>query len=441
MKQGENLVEQPKLRSPEVQDLVSKKPTWPLRWGSLFILSLIVAAFFLARWIKYPEVIEGFVQLSLKEAPLEIVSVEAGILEELRVKDGAEVTANTILARLKEPLDPAMVLSLKPFLSDLKDSVENDQLFSDFYRPKISNGGILQENLSELFKTLAHYQALLKDSLLIQSLAFMKTEINQHRQLYTVLYKKKRLAERVLRNAKEDFAGDEYLYKQEVLSKMQYFEERNQLTKQELAVEDLRKEIIENDIRLSHLEKEKLELQRQYQQDITTSKGELLKQIEGLSNRIYAWEEGKLFKANFSGKIRYRQKLREGQYLQAGEPLMVLIPPGQSYLGRLEIRARGQGKVQVGQKLFVKLDNFPSAEFGELLAQVSQVSELPSEAKANTEDTYWVYFELQGPLVSTYKKQINGAAIMTGTGRVITEDLSLLSRIFAPLKEMWKRQG
>jgi hypothetical protein len=92
------------------------------------------------------------------------------------------------------------------------------------------------------------------------------------------------------------------------------------------------------------------------------------------------------------------------------------------------------GKVKTGQKVNIKLANFPYTEFGMLTGKVKSISLVPDQGK------YFVEIELTNGLKTNYNKQLPFFQEMTGTAEIITEDMRLIERIIAPMRSMYKEK-
>ena len=90
-----------------------------------------------------------------------------------------------------------------------------------------------------------------------------------------------------------------------------------------------------------------------------------------------------------------------------------------------------------GQKVNIRLQNFPENEYGILRGTVKNISLVPvqtGEAAAN----YSVEISLSNGLITTYKKELPYLSDMQGQADIITEDISLLERFFLPMKKILK---
>ncbi len=91
-------------------------------------------------------------------------------------------------------------------------------------------------------------------------------------------------------------------------------------------------------------------------------------------------------------------------------------------------RYQNFGKVKVGQKVQVYLDNYPYEEHGTLAAKVEDFSELPQQGY------YRVIISFPQGLKTQYGKMISAQQHLQGQADIITEERRLLERLFDKLK-------
>ena len=125
--------------------------------------------------------------------------------------------------------------------------------------------------------------------------------------------------------------------------------------------------------------------------------------------------------------------------MKAGEVLVTVVPDDQiRVIGKILLPPHGAGKVQVGQAVNVKLDNYPYMEYGMLKASIRSISLVPVQHPDGTR-VYSLEVAFPAPLVTTSRKQLSFTHEMTGTAEIITEDLRLLDRFWKPVKSLFVR--
>ncbi|WP_420552644.1 HlyD family efflux transporter periplasmic adaptor subunit [Tenacibaculum aiptasiae] len=124
----------------------------------------------------------------------------------------------------------------------------------------------------------------------------------------------------------------------------------------------------------------------------------------------------------------------KNQTVKTGELIFIVVPTeGNSFIGKIKAPAANSGKIKKGQKVQIKLLNYPSDEFGELNGTVKSISLIPNE-----EGSYLIDVDLPQDLKTTYGKKIAFRQEMKGTANIVTEDLRLIERFFYQLRNIIK---
>lgn len=85
------------LRSSAVQEILGLVPNWMIRWGNTLILFLIIGAFSISYFVKYPTTITCKVALSTAESTENLYAGIDGTFSKLNVPDGARVNSEELL--------------------------------------------------------------------------------------------------------------------------------------------------------------------------------------------------------------------------------------------------------------------------------------------------------------------------------------------------------
>ncbi len=154
-----------------------------------------------------------------------------------------------------------------------------------------------------------------------------------------------------------------------------------------------------------------------------------------LKKALKDWELQYAFIGSINGKVSYLQVWSENQFIQSGETLFSIVPTdSNSFIGKLKAPAQNSGKIKIGQKVNIRLANYPDREFGIIEGKVKNISLTPDK-----EGNLLIDIELPKGLETSYKKEIEFQQEMIGTADIITEDLRLIERLLYQFRDIFKR--
>ncbi|MDD4109877.1 MAG: HlyD family efflux transporter periplasmic adaptor subunit, partial [Prolixibacteraceae bacterium] len=119
-------------------------------------------------------------------------------------------------------------------------------------------------------------------------------------------------------------------------------------------------------------------------------------------------------------------------YVTAGQVVFTVVPEINFRLaGRAEVPITGSGKIEPGQKVNIKLDNYPHMEYGIVEGRVKNISKVPVTTEKGA--YYTVEVELVNNMVTNYKRELPFNQEMQGLGEIITKERRMMERIVEPL--------
>lgn len=148
-------------------------------------------------------------------------------------------------------------------------------------------------------------------------------------------------------------------------------------------------------------------------------------------NGSFSGNMKKIFLINYS----LMEKIADKKNGVTTEELVFYIQPGNSaYYLELMVAQKGFGKIKNGQKVIVRVDGYPSEEFGTLSARINYVSPIP-----NRSDSFALKANLQNGLQTNYGKLILGNNSLTAHVDIITDNRRLIDRFMGQLRQTFKR--
>jgi multidrug efflux pump subunit AcrA (membrane-fusion protein) len=114
----------PELHSEEIQEIISRPPSWLVRSGISLFLALL-SIFFASCWmIKYPDVIPATFTLVASNAPRPVITRSDGKLQRILVRDGQYVNQRKILAFMESTASLDQINLLEKHIQQLATNIE-----------------------------------------------------------------------------------------------------------------------------------------------------------------------------------------------------------------------------------------------------------------------------------------------------------------------------
>lgn len=419
------------LRSEEFQEVLGSVPSWILRRGITVIAIIIIVFLGGSAIFKYPDTIATTMTLTGTTPPATLVAKSAGRLKELNVTDNQAVQSGYCLAVIENPAKTNDILSLKQYLLAL--NMDSIVALPD---KKLSLGNV-QALYSSFYITLFDYQEFKRLSYYIQKIDFMSLRIEQYKASLKNVTGQRNIAREQLVLSKQQFSRDSLLNKKGVISQEDLEQSRSKFLQTRLSLEDINSTLQETEIQITQMQESLLDTEHQYIEKKNTYETELRTYASQLLAEIQLWEQTYAFISPINGQVTFTSYWAENQNLSLGESVFNIVPDKSGLLmGKASMPMTRSGKVKPGQKVNIRFANFPDNEFGIVKGIVSSISLVPSQ-NLDDKTNYIVEIELPDGLLTTYKKQLPYLPQMQAQADIITDDMSLLERLFMPLRKIW----
>lgn len=421
------------LRSEEVQDILTKVPHWMIRWGTVLIFVILFMLFFVSWFIKYPDVVNTEIVITTNIPPEKIVSKTSGRIEAILVKDKSIVEKNTTLAIIENTANYKNVFLLKKIVDEY--NINDPKKEFPFALLKNTQLGEIESAYAVFQKD---YQAQqLNESLHpyeVENRAQISEKI-QIKERLDILQQQKLLNESELQLQKNEIARFETLFNKGIISaqemeakKLGYLQAQKSYKSLLTSISQLRSALIDNtkSSQSSHINSTK--------EEVNLERG-MAQSFYQLKKVIKDWELNYTLKSSVSGVVTFLQVWTENQTINTGDNVFSIIPDAKNgFVGKVKAPALNSGKIKVGQKVNIRLANFPDREFGVLYGKIQNISLVPDK-----DGNLLLDVALPNGLKTSYKKQIVFQQEMKGSAEIVTEDLRLLERILYQFKSIFEQ--
>jgi multidrug resistance efflux pump len=416
------------IRSEAVQEILTAVPNWMIRWGNTLILSLILLLLIISWFVKYPDIIITQAVVTTETPPEKIYARTSGKIQHLLVNDRSIIKAGTPLAIIENPA----VYEDVYFLKSIIDTIHHEKTHFDFpidqipilFLGSIESDFTLFENAYlqyRLNKKLKPYENEKRANV---------SSIKQMKNRLTALQNQKELNRVELSFKEKDLQRYETLFEKGVISAQEFENKQRDFLQAQRNFSSLSLSIsqLEEAIQMGYKTANSTEISK-IRDEISLLKS-VIQSFNQLKKAIKDWELQYVLKANMGGKVTFLNVWNENQYVRSGDLVFTVVPQGQSnFIAKLKAPIRNSGKIKRGQKVHIKLDNYPDDEFGVLNGEIASISSIP-----DLEGFYHIDALLPDKMITSYNKKIDFRQEMTGTGEIVTEDLRLIERFFYQLK-------
>lgn len=427
------ILEDIELRSEEIQEILTKVPHWMIRWGNVLFLLLIIMLLVISWFIKYPDIIASEALITTSVPPQKEYSRISGKLNTIFVNDSDDVIKNQPLAIIENTAIYEDVFLLKSVIDKIKVNNKSFSFPIDSL-PVLFLGEI--ESQFALFEN-SYIQYLLNKQLkpFENEVLANNYSISELNRRLKNLQSQREINKTELEFKEKDLLRNKSLFDKGVISAQDYENRQLEYTQAKRSYKNF-------ELSISQLKEGIINARKSFKgAEINRVKGEiiLLKNVIQTFNQLKKglkdWENKYLLKSNIKGKVSFLNYWNINQTVAQGDLVFTIIPnENSSFIAKLKTPAQNSGKIKKGQKVNIKLENYPDSEFGVLSGIVNKVSFLPDE-----KGLYLVLVDLPKELITSYNKEIEFKQEMRGTAEIITEDLRLIERFFYQFRKVFSR--
>jgi hypothetical protein len=107
--------------------------------------------------------------------------------------------------------------------------------------------------------------------------------------------------------------------------------------------------------------------------------------------------------------------------------VLIVLPTFSGYTVELKVPVSGAGQLRAGQKVILRLDEFPESKFGFLIGKVAQTTLVPIDK------FYHINVLLTNGIITNTKQRIPLQASVSGTAEIIIENTTIFEKLFKNL--------
>ena len=421
------------LRSEEIQQVLTKVPHWMVRWGSVLFLVLIIMILALTWLVKYPDVISSAAIITTQIPPQKEYARVTGEIDTLLIRNNETVVKGQPLAVVENTANFEDVQLLKSIM----DTIVINNVYFTFpleRLPILFLGDIeadfaLFENSYIQYSLNSELQPFSNEALASQ------ISISELNGRLKNLESQKDINAKELLFKKKDLDRNATLFEKGVISaidfenkQLEYLQTERNYKNMSVLVSQVREEI-------GNAGKNSKGIAINKKREEIMLLKSVIQSFNALKKSIKDWERHYVFEANIYGKVAFLNYWAQNQTVTQGDLVFIIVPANNTnYIAKLKTPAQNSGKIKIGQKVLIRLENYPDSEFGTLTGEIQNISLLP-----NKEGLYLIDVQLPEKLLTSYNEEIQFTQEMLGKAEIITEDLRLIERLLYSLKDAFIR--
>jgi len=416
----------------EIQEVISYQPHWIVRRGNTLFFLILLGILCVCWVIRYPDVVQSRARLLAVNPPKQVVAREQGKLAKLLVAENEYVKAGQHLAYLESTASYDQVMKLNGLIDKVADSSGQIDLgfIADNGFPLLSKLGELQPAYQVFQNQWAVTVQTFKTGFFDKRRKTIQQDLKYLEQQKEHLQRQRKAQEEDRALQEKEYHAYEKLARDKVIAPLELNQMKSKLLSKEQGLEQIDLQAVNNQLSNQSKYKELLDIQKQMADQQQEFRSALLQ----LKSEMEKWIQQYVQVAAESGIVLFASALSVNQLISSGQTLFYIRPQQSVYYLELTVGQRGFGKIKEGQKVVVRIDGYPSEEFGSLTARINYISLIPSRT-----DSFVLKAALPNGLNTNYGKVLPFNNELSASADIITTDRRLLHRFMGRLREIWKR--
>jgi len=426
------------LKTREIDEIFGKTPSWLTQWGISIIfvafLFILIGSFF----FKYPDVIKASVIIISENPPASIVAHANGKIDYLFVQNEKQVQPGEILAILENTANQLHITALKDQLHHLSSLFTSETTSYLIDLPNQYVLGPVQTSYSNFQRQYQEYRNYLAINLIEKKIGSIQQQLMDYSTYSERLQAQAYNQEKTVQLNHQQFKRDSSLYAREVIPAADFEKSEQNYLQVKNNYQSLLASLASTQMQVNQLKYQIIDLQSQKIDQSGRFLNLLKEAYDNLKAAIAEWEKAYTLSSPIDGKVTFTKFWSKNQYVMAGDIVFTVVPSKpQRIIGRMKLPSNGSGKVKVGQKVHIRLGNFPYMEFGMVEGKIESISMIPESDEK--EVFYTAEVSLPKGLTTNYKKILPLSQEMQGAAEIITKNLTLFERFIDPIKSALKK--
>lgn len=415
--------------SEEVNDIITNRPNWIIRNGNLALLLVMISLLALTWTINYPDIVQGTARLVSSNPPRLMISKVGGKLKSIFVSNMQRVCKGDHLALIESTADYEEVIKLESWILNTIEAIKSDHYDSiaNNHLPSLSKLGEIQPLYQSLQTQYLETIETLDNRYFDRKLQALQRDIDYISELKDKALISQQLQEQQKILLQKEFEAYEKLAEEKVIAPVELDQFKSKLLSKKQSLEQAGIQITNNNLISHNKSKEILEIRKAINDQKQTFYSTLLE----LKSKIEDWLYNYVIVATDDGIVMFADLLKINDDIPEGQTLFYIELGSSTYYAEVLTGQRNFGKLSIGQDVRLKVESYPSTEFGYIVGQISFISGMP-----NRRDSFLIKVDLPNGLTTNFNKQIVFTNYLKAEAEMITKKRRLFNRIIGNLSKL-----
>ncbi|HAL51418.1 HlyD family secretion protein [Sphingobacterium multivorum] len=405
------------IHSEDLQDIIAKPPSWLLRRGITFILLTVLIILGMSVFIRYPETVDSKVRFNTMDAPKVLAAKVNGSLVKLLKKDGEWLEAGSPLAYLESTADHDQIIILLDKLQQIRQDPNTTYNLEALIEPKNLNLGELQGAYQNFYLSYLSYISVRDHGIYQKRKSVINQEVTNLKEQYKKNNQSFELQKKQLELAEQEYEKYQLLAEKKVISPFELQQKESLMLAKRQMIPQMENNLISYEVNILSKNKELAEIENQ----IGEEQKKFIQALNSFISEAENWKKQYVMTSPVGGKLIYGEFLQINQQVAIGQKLFYINPKSEKYYGEILLPQLASAKVKKGQKVLIKVNGYPSEEYGYLNGKVKYISDIPIRDS--------VFFTTISLDTAGFNPLIQLKPGLFGDGMIITEDKSIFRRI------------
>lgn len=410
--------------SQPIDELVSRRPSWVTRNGTLIMLLILALLIAGSAFIAFPEVVKCRGMLTAINPPQAVVARMPGRINLLTVAENSSVLKGDMLGAIESPANWKRILAVEAYCDSLRQAILSGIADSTDIGPAnfdVAELGEIQSDYQAFVSALIKYREYVGKGIALKKIEILRSDHTRLTVGLALLMQQKQIMQKDLALTTTTFEANEKLVKDKIISQQEFREMTSKLLNKQLTIPQIESSIVSLRTQVADKERVMAELES----EVNAQRATFMATLQTMISRCHDWKAKYLFISPVAGKVHFARAAMLGQVLQQGATVMFVSPPDSRYVVSVSIPQANFGRVKAGQVALLKLPSYPWQEYGSLVGRLSRIADVPFDSSG-----YSARIDLPHGLRTKTAKQIPFREGLLADVEIITKEQNLLLKMY-----------